>query len=167
MSDSEQEGSPQRSMLATRREYLECVERLLGLARRELRFFDPDLSELGVNDQSRIAQLREFLQSSRTHKLYVAVHDTEFVKTRCPRVLELLGSFPRQMAIQQTIGEALKAQDCFVIADDCHLVRRSVAKQPRGVFVLDDPRDCRSILDRFEEIWESSLPTVSPSTTGL
>jgi hypothetical protein len=157
----------QRTLLATKREYLEGFDRLLGLAQRELRVFDPDLAELGLNSAEKIARLREFLQASRTHKLYIAVHDTDFVAKHCPRVLTLLGSFHRQMFIYQTEGEARKAQDCFVLADDTHLVRRSVAKQPRGVAVFNDPKDCGSIRDRFQEIWESSLPGVSPNVTGL
>ena len=76
-------------------------------------------------------------------------------------------SSPREMRIHQTEGEAVKAQDCFVLADDSHLVRRSVAKQARGVLVLHDPKDCGSIRDRFDEIWQSSVASVSPSTTGL
>jgi hypothetical protein len=167
MDDVTKDPAPQRTLLATRREYLEGVERLLGLVRRELRIFDSDLAELELNAAPRIAHLREFLLASRTHRLYIAVHDTDFVTRRCPRVLTLLGSFPRQMFVHQTEGEARKAQDCFVIADDRHLVRRSVAAQARGVLVLDDPRDCGPIRDRFQEIWESSAPTVSPSVTGL
>jgi hypothetical protein len=165
--ETDEAAAPQRALFATKREYLECFERLLGLVRRELRIFDPDLAELGLNSPPKVALLRDFLERSRTHRLYIAVHDTEFVTRHCPRVLALLGSFPRQMFIHQTEGEALKAQDCFVLADDSHLVRRSVAGQARGVLVLHDPKDCGSIRDRFEEIWESSLPTVSPSTTGL
>jgi hypothetical protein len=167
MDDDTKDPAPQRTLLATRREYLEGVERLLGLARHELRIFDRDLGELGLDAAPSIARLREFLSASRVRRLYVAVHDTDFVMRRCPRLLALLGSFPRQMAVHQTEGEALKAQDCFVLADDRHLVRRSVAAQARGVLVLDDPKDCGSIRERFQEIWESSAPTVSPSVTGL
>jgi hypothetical protein len=167
MDDDTKDAAPERTLLATRREYLEGLERLLGLASRELRIFDPDLSELGLNAEPKIARLRDFLHASRTHELYIALHETDFVTRRCPRLLTLLGSFPRQMFVHQTEGEARKAQDCFVVADDRHLVRRPVALQPRGVLVLDDPKDCGSIRDRFQEIWESSAPTVSPSVTGL
>jgi hypothetical protein len=165
--DGDEAAAPQRALLATKREYLAGFERLLGLVRRELRIFDPELAELGLNSPQKVALLRDFLERSRTHKLYIAVHDTGFITRHCPRVLALLGSFPHQMFVRQTEGEALKAQDCFALADDSHLVRRSVARQPRGVLVLHDPKDCGSIRDRFEEIWESSMPTVSPSTTGL
>lgn len=167
MNDGTDDLAPQRTLLATRREYLDGAERLLGLMRHELRVFDPDLADLGLNGAARIAQLRGFLHANPTRRLYVAVHDTGFVIRQCPRLLALLGSFPRQMFVHQTLGEALKAQDCFVIADDRHLVRRPVAAQPRGVLVLHDPVDVGSIRDRFQEIWDSSTPTVSPTVTGL
>ena len=40
---------PQRILLDTRKDYREGFDTLLGLARRELRIFDPDLSELEIN----------------------------------------------------------------------------------------------------------------------
>jgi hypothetical protein len=165
--DTKDAVAPQRTLLATRRGYLEGFDRLLGLVQKELRIFDPDLAELGLNSAEKVARLRELLQASRTHRLYIAVHDTDFVARHCPRVLILLGSFHREMFIYQTEGEARKAQDCFILADDRHLIRRSVAKQARGVAVFNDPKDCGSIRDRFQEIWESSSPGVSPNVTGL
>ena len=54
-----------------------------------------------------------------------------------------------------------------MIADDEHFVRRPVANQPRGVLVLNDPKECQPMRERFAEIWELSVATVSASQTGL
>jgi len=35
------------------------------------------------------------------------------------------------------------------------------------VLVLNDPKECQPMRERFDEIWESSLPGVSAITTGL
>jgi hypothetical protein len=58
-------------------------------------------------------------------------------------------------------------QDCFVLADGEHLVRRPVTAQPRGVLVIGDPKECQPMRERFDQIWESSIPSVSANTTGL
>jgi hypothetical protein len=167
MSDSAAEAVPERIVLQTRSEYPEAFERLLGLARRELRIFDPDLSELEMNSTSRVETLMRFLRGSRTHRIYIALHDVGHVTKHCPRLIALLASYTSAILIFQTHGDAAKVQDCFVLADGDHLVRRPVRTQSRGVLVLNDPKECQPMRERFDEIWESSLPGVSAITTGL
>jgi hypothetical protein len=167
MSDPSAEAVPERILLRARSDYLEGFERLLGLVHRELRIFDPDLSELGMNSTSRIGMLTRFLRGNRMHRIYVALHDIEHVTKRCPRLITLMGSYTSALLIFQTHGEAAKVQDCFVLADGDHLVRRPVTTQARGVLVINDPKECQPMRERFDEIWEASLPTVSVNTTGL
>jgi hypothetical protein len=78
-----------------------------------------------------------------------------------------MGSYTTGIRIFRTQGDAAKVQDCFVLADGDHLVRRPVTTQPRGVLVINDPKDCQPMRERFDEIWESSVPEVSVNTTGL
>ncbi|TMH41961.1 MAG: hypothetical protein E6H49_00475 [Betaproteobacteria bacterium] len=167
MSEPPAEAVPERILLEARSDYLEGFNRLLGLARRELRIFDPDLSELEMNSTSRIETLTRFLRESRARRIYVALHDIEHVTKRCPRLIALMSSYTSALLIFQTHGEAAKVQDCFVLADGDHLVRRPVRTQARGVLVINDPKECQPMRERFEEIWEASLPTVSVNTTGL
>ncbi|MGB7540481.1 MAG: hypothetical protein WBM28_00495 [Burkholderiales bacterium] len=167
MSGAPIEASPQRTLLTAKSEYLDGFNRLLGLVRRELRIFDPDLSGLGMNLPPRIEALARFLRESRAHCIYIAIHDTEHVTKHCPRLLTLLGSYSAGMFIHQTLGDAAKVQDCFVLADNDHLVRRPVRAQARGVLVLNDPDECQPMHQRFGEIWEASVPGVSANTTGL
>ena len=167
MSEPSAGAVPERILLQARSDYLEGFSRLLGLARRELRIFDPDLSELEMNSTNRVETLTRFLRESRTRRIYVALHDVEHVTKRCPRLIALMGSYTSAVLIFQTQGEAAKVQDCFVLADGDHLVRRPVTTQPRGVLVINDPKECQPMRERFDEIWESSVPAVSANTTGL
>ncbi len=64
MSDPSAEAVPERILLQTRSDYPEAFERLLGLARRELRIFDPDLPELEMNSASRVQTLTRFLRGT-------------------------------------------------------------------------------------------------------
>ena len=167
MNSQETSPTPQRTLLTTRHEYLEAVDQLLAMTRRELCVFDPDLDTLDFNAPARIELLRQLLASNRNHRVRIVLHDVEHVNTRCARLLRLISTFPAGLLIQRTQGEAMGAQDCFVIADDGNVVRRPAAAQPRGALLLDDPNEGHAMRDRFEQIWESSYPAVFATKTGL
>jgi hypothetical protein len=158
---------PTRILITLKREYLAAVGTLFSLLEHELRIFDPDLSELDLHTAERADQVRQFLKRSRNNRLYVAVHRTDFVAYRAPRLISLLGTFSANMFIHQTEGEATRVQDCFLLVDGSHLVRRPVAQQRRGVIYLNDPMEARGMRERFDQIWESSSLAVSATTTGL
>jgi hypothetical protein len=162
-----QDGAPERSLLQTKSDYERGFGRVLVLLRRELRIFDPDLSELQLNSAERVEVLSRFLRGGPNRRVFIALHDVDFVSKRCPRLIALLGVYASSIFIHQTVGDAAKVQDCFVLADGDHLVRRPVTVQPRGVLVLNDPKECQPMRERFDEIWESSEPAVSANTTGL
>jgi len=167
VSETQSGAAPQRRLITTRSEYLEGFSTLLGLARRDLRIFDPDLAQLDINSAGQIGTLTRFLRENPARRVLIALHDPEHATRRCPRLLSLLGSYTGRISINLTEGDAAKVQDCFVIADAEHLIRRPVTSQARGVLVTDDPKDCQPMLERFAEIWDSSVPGVSANTTGL
>ena len=158
---------PERTLITSRREYVDAVTRVLGLARHEIRIFDPDLADIGLNNEQATRVLHQFFVRSRTQRLFIAVHDTGFVAKRAPHLMRLLGTFSGNMLIHKTQGDAARVQDCFALADEEHFVRRKVAQQPRGAVYLNDPKEARGMRERFDEIWESSYLAVSASTVGL
>ncbi len=158
---------PQRTLLTSKSEYASAADQLLAMAQNELRIFDPDFGDFRLEAPARIEALRQFLRRGLNNRLYVVVHDPDTVQRYCPRLVALLGTFSGRMIINRTLGEAARVQDCFVLADKSHLVRRPVAAQGRGVLILNDPREALAMRGRFDEIWESSEPGVSANTTGL
>jgi AcrR family transcriptional regulator len=158
---------PERLLLSTRREYLEALDRLTELARRELRIFDADFSELKIDSPQTHERLRAFLLDGRDNRLYIAVHDTDYIRDHCPRLLDLLQQFSDRMFIRQTEGDAARAQDSFVLADKRHCLRRPVQAQPRATLKLNDEHESQGMYLRFSEIWDSSVPAVSATTSGL
>jgi hypothetical protein len=161
------EFQPERHLFTSRAEYVTGFEQVLGLARNELRIFDPDLSQLPLNTAATLDKLRDFLSRRRDNRLYIALHQTEPVTRRMPRLMNLLGLFSASIFINQTEGDAARVQDCFALADSHHFVRRQVWAQPRGVLVLNDEKEAHKMRERFDEIWQSSVPSVSASTSGL
>lgn len=158
---------PERRLITTRREYLDGLDLVIGLARRELLVFDPDLAGIEIDAPARIERLGGFLASNRDCRVRIVVHDPEPAKRSFARLRALLALHSASLSIHQTEGEAARAQDCFALADAEHFVRRGVASQPRGAIGLNDQREGRLMHDRFEEIWTSSVLAVSATTLGL
>jgi hypothetical protein len=158
---------PERRVITTRLEYLQGLALVIGLARREIAIFDPDLAAVDMNSAARLDQLAAFFAASRDARLRIVVHDPDTLRRSCPRLLSLLALHANAIAIHQTEGEATRAQDCFALADAEHFVRRGVAAQARGAIGLNDQREGRMMHERFEEIWQSSVLAVSAKTLGL
>ncbi|SRR5712692_2892754 len=144
-----------------------AVDRLLEQPGRELRVFDPDGAALRLNDASRIERLERFLLASRTRRLYMALHDTEYLTRRCPRMMALLTRFSHAIQINRTHEEIRELQDAFLVLDAAHYVRRPVVALFRGAMGLGDETDGLPMRARFLEIWAASYPAVSATTAGL
>jgi len=167
MTKDSTEPRPERRLITTRREYLASFDELAHRAHHALRIFDPDGAQLRLNRPASADRLRTFLLASRDNRLLVAVHSAEHLRKHCPRMMTLVSEFSFAIAIHQTEGEATRAQDCFVLADAEHFVRRPVASASRGVLAIDEHHEAREIRGRFDEIWQSSFPAVTATTLGL
>jgi hypothetical protein len=148
-------------------EWQHAVDLLLLQEGRELRIFDPNLAALRLNEPARIERLRQFLQESRTRRLYIAAHDTEHLTRRCPRMMTLLARFSHAIQINRTHEEIRSIRDSFLVLDSQHYVRRPVAEFFRGAIGLDDQAEAQAMRSRFLEIWAASYPGVSSTTAGL
>jgi len=157
----------ERMLLSSHGEYLGSMQRVFGLAQKELRIFDLDLSRLQIDTPHSNDILRNFLLDGRENRLFIAVHGTDYIRSYCPRLLNLLRQFSDRLFIRQTQDDAARAQDCFVLADKLHSVRRPVQAQVRAVLKLHDEQEGLGLHQRFTEIWDSSIPAVSAATSGL
>lgn len=158
---------PARRVITVRSEYLAAFDDLVAHVRRELRIFDPDLVQLELNAPDRVENLRRFLIANRDNRLYMAVHDPDHLARHMPRMMDLLAQIGGKIAVHRTEGDAARVQDCFVLFDAEHVIRRPVAIQSRGVVLTDDQKEAHAMRERFDEIWQSSVPAVSATKLGL
>ena len=144
-----------------------AVERLLVQPGRELRIFDPDGASLKLNDSARIALLEQFLDASRTRRVYMVVHQTDHILRQCPRLLGLLARFSHMVQINRSHEHIRHVQDAFLVLDSNHYVRRAAAGFYRGAMGIGDEVEGLVMRQRFMEIWEASYPGVSSTVAGL
>ncbi len=144
-----------------------AVDRLLLQPGRELRIFDATLAALKLNSPARIELLRAFLAASQTHRIYMAVHDTDHVANHCPRMMNLLALNSHAVQIYRTSEGIRNLQDSFIVLDSSHYVRRPVGRFFRGAAGIGDEAEAQAMRGRFQEIWNASLPGASSTTSGL
>ena len=140
---------------------------VVAAAQRTIRIFDVTLSQRGFNSPARTEALRRFLVAGRSHRLLIALHETDPMVRECPRLLALLRQFPMSIEIHRTLAQARNAMDPFVVADDHSVWHQLHYEQPRAIVALHSPADATPILQRFEEIWDLSEPALSETTLGL
>ena len=144
-----------------------AVDRLLAEPGRELRIFDPDAVALRLNDAARVGALERFLRASRTHRIYMVLHDPQHLQRSCARMMNLLTRFGHAIQVNRTQEEIRELQDAFLVLDSAHYVRRPVAARFRGALGLRDDTEAPALRGRFDEIWAASDPAVSGTTAGL
>ena len=144
-----------------------AVDRLLQQPGRELRIFDPDGEALKLNDPARIELFTRFLQASRTRRIYMVLHEPQYLQRQCPRMMSLLARYSHAIQINRTQEEIRELKDAFMVLDAMHYVRRPVAAFFRGAVGLADENEALAMRGRFGEIWAASYPAVSSTTVGL
>ena len=144
-----------------------AIEEVIGVAQRTIRMFDIAIANRGFNSPGRADRLRQFFVAGRTHRLLIALHETDGLEREAPRLLTLLRQFPMSIEIHRTLGQARNAMDPFVLADDHSVWHQQHFEQPRAIVAIHSPTDAMPLAQRFEEIWELSEPAVSATTLGL
>jgi hypothetical protein len=154
-------------LVTSRTEYLGVFDALLREVQRELRIFDADAAQLQLNTPARLAGFRDYLARDRNNRFYLVVHSTEAIERGCPRFIELLAQRSEQIEVRKTEGEALRAQDCFVLVDALHVLRRNAQTHPRGVAIRSSPLEAAIMRERFDQLWQSSAATAIVSAMGI
>lgn len=148
-------------------DYTAALDTLCALAQKNLYFFEKNYDGLGFNAEARYETMRNFLLSNPTNRLFVLAHDTNYLSTRCPRMMLLLRHFGHAMFIHQTPKHLQNITEPFAIADDIHFVRRFHFDDLRGILAQNDPENARALKSRFMEMWAASRPSVSTTKLGL
>ncbi len=148
-------------------EYIAALDTLCGLAQRNLYIFEKNFDGIGFNSEARYDTLRRFLLANPANRLHLLAHDTRPIVQHCPRLILLLRQFSHGMQIYQTPPHLLHLSEPFAVADELHCVRRFHFDDPRGILAQNDVEGARVLNSRFTEMWASSRPSVSASTTGL
>lgn len=156
----------ERQILQLPSEFRAAILTALSRPSRELRIFDPDLSALALSSESALSHLHLLFSSNPLFRFRLALRDDAWLRESAPRLRSLLETRSTQMEIRIAQGEALKAQDCFLLSDTA-LVKKAVSSQNWGVAYYDDPEQHDILSTRWNAIWDSCESASAFRSTGL
>ena len=155
------------TILLGERFYEAATELLITKAKRELLIFDPDLSRGGYQSLSCSEVLQNFLAKDKQNRLIIVLHEADFFSERCPRLQDLLKTYGNAIDVYVTDNNARVAQDAFVLADKAHYLHRFHIDQSRFKYVLDNEVAAKPLVERFDQLLETTSTAVFATTTGL
>jgi hypothetical protein len=143
------------------------VRKILILATRGIRIFDPDLARLGLENQENALLLRRFLTAAPNNTLRIVLRNAEPFRRNSPRLFKLLTDFPHLMQVWECAPQLARLTDAMFLSDDCHALVRIHQDHARSRVIVDNAEACRPYLTRFDEILEEGGTPVSATTLGL
>ena len=147
--------------------FTSAIDLVIRQAEREILIFDADLSRGGYSGLNLVEAFQDFLAGGRQNRLTILLHNTDHLTQRCPRLMQLMRMFSHSFTVQQTGKEAQQARDSFVLADGMHYVHRFHVDHGRFRFDLNDPAAVQPLRERFDQIMETAMHSVSATTLGL
>jgi len=159
--------APRQEALDSIAAQVAAIEILVGLAKRSIRVFDIDLSEMGWNSAARAEGLARFLRGSRMARLEIIVHDTSHLEQSCARLRNLQRLNSEAIAIFRTGPEARGAMDPMVIVDARHYLHRFNIERARAALGIEQPRAAQELKLRFDDIWATREGELPGTTLGL
>jgi hypothetical protein len=153
--------------LTTVSEQVAAIDRLVVLATNHIRVFDQDLSQTGWATASRIDAVAAFLRGVAGRRCDIIVHDTRYIESSCPRLLNLVRRYGHAMSIYRTGSDARVATDPLMIVDRRHYLHRFHYERPRSSLGIDDPEEAQLLSNRFDEIWATGETAVTGTVLGL
>jgi len=136
-------------------------------ARRTIRILSPDLDrEVFDNDELRNA-ISTLARRSRYCEIRILVSDTRAIVQRGHRLLELARRVPSLVHIQVLAEHPDLNDDVMVIRDMDGLLFKPGDSAHQGIYEPDSRAIVEAYVEKFDELWERSVPNVELRRLGL
>jgi hypothetical protein len=147
--------------------YRAAVALTIAGAQREIRIFDRDLENLGLEERAKVELLNGFLAARRDRRLRIIVHDPAPLQSRLPRLLGLLRDYSHQVDVRVTPDHLRNLADCWVLADVESGTIRFHADHARGRCVVATPAEVKPWWQRSDDLLAESESCIPWAVAGL
>jgi hypothetical protein len=147
--------------------YQFAVGELLGQVANRLDIFDVDLTDTGLANSARVAQLSEALSRDPAMQVRIALHDASALQNRMPRLWNLCAAQSHRIEIRETPRTLAHLTETFMLGASGNALVRTHCKHWRGKLLLGNPAEAAGFIQRFSELWEACSCCISTTKFGL
>lgn len=144
-----------------------ALDAVIATASREIRIVDSRLERMRLDDVARAEALARFLAAAPLRRLHIVLHDPQYAAMHYPRLHTLIRRFPNSVEVRESSAEFKDIADCFLLADERHGAIRFHRDHPRGKLLQNAADEIRPWWQRFDELWRSAAPCLTPTLIGL
>ncbi len=152
------EGSGRRERVDRREAICNWVDTMLPQARQTIHLVTPDLEGWLYDRGQLVDALRQQIIRQRRLHCKILLRDPRSALIRGHRLVALARRLPDFFAIRRIAQEFSQRSECYLVIDRRAVLYRPESDQLEGWADPDAPADAVRLLDRFEEVWQPSLP---------
>ncbi|WP_434513416.1 hypothetical protein AB6Q56_12060 [Dechloromonas sp. ARDL1] len=156
-----------RELITSWADYQTAIDRLLGIATKQICIYDEDLTTLKLDSPPRLAHIKRLVSGTRSDALHIAVRNGSPLRNQHPLLQSLLTTYGHVAFAQETPAQLAHLRDSMIIADDKHGLIRFERDMPRSKLLIDESDELRPYLAKFREIWAEGGERITNSTVGL
>ena len=140
----------------------DCVEAVRALVlgcTRQLHLVTQRLEAELYNHVDIFDHLTALASANRNTEIRIIAQDTRVAANQGHYLIHLAQKLPTYVQIRTTVTPAHRNfRESWLIADNGAYLRLRHPERYEGYYELDNKLECRSYLERFNEIWEASEP---------
>ncbi len=158
---------PQRLLFSTRAEMDAALLRLIGRARRALRFAAADLSVFALDGVQLVTALRQWLLAHPNNRIRMMADDPTWLDTRAPRLRSLQRDFSHALLLRQADAQDPVGEDVVALADDIDALRLQPTIGIAGELWSNNQPFAQPLIAAFDRRWEHATHNLPVGPLGL
>ena len=143
--------------IETRQEVYDFVLEITKQSSKKITIISKDLEPLIYNQSDFLEALKNMALNGRRVQIRVLVSDVESIRNADHRLLDLSSKLPSFIELRKISPEYKNFNKAMLIADEIGYVYRENANRYEGKINFNSPRECKNLLDKFDEMWETAL----------
>jgi hypothetical protein len=155
------------SVLESREDIRDAVNALIGLARRDIILFAPQMESFFFNGAQLGQMLASFAARHRNNRARLLVEDAAQVLRDNDRLIGLCRRFAEFIQLRQVGEEHRGLREMFVIVDDVSYMHQPDITEPKCIVEPSGRKYCGDARRRFDLMWDRSEPLSGLNTAGL
>ena len=139
-----------------RNECRDCARNLIALAKQRVYIISQRLEPEIYNDREIYNHLTYLATNNRKTDIRIITHDTRVAANQGHFLIHLAQKLPSFTQIHTTVSQDhRKFMESWLLIDDMAYMRIKDPVRFEGYFEVDNKLECKSYIDRFEEMWEA------------